>query len=133
MDRESEKPPRGPLEPNRQLDKHGNGQTRRLGLDERRDKGWRGRRHRILESGGRVQGEDRLSPLVLSFLARAYTDVFAYTKFKVTRESLQFKHKLSPYQGFVLKGRIQQVYLRGKLAYDKDTDFDQFSPLGKLL
>ena len=52
---------------------------------------------------------------------------------QVKRESLQFKHKLSPYQGFVLRGQIQQVYLRGKLAYDKDTDFEKFSPFGKLL
>jgi allantoinase len=54
-------------------------------------------------------------------------------QFKVTRESLQFKNKLSPYQGLTLKGQVQQVYLRGKLAYDKDKGFDEFSPLGKLL
>jgi len=55
------------------------------------------------------------------------------TEFQVTRESLQFKNKLSPYQGCTLKGQVQQVFLRGKLAYDKDKGFDGFSPLGKLL
>jgi len=54
-------------------------------------------------------------------------------EFQVTPESLQFKHKLSPYQGSTLKGQVQRVYLRGKLAYSKDTGFDGFSPLGRLL
>ena len=65
----------------------------------------------------------------LFFFALVYTEV----QFKVTPESLHFKNKLSPYRGFTLKGQVQQVYLRGKLAYDKDTGFDEFRPLGKLL
>ena len=52
---------------------------------------------------------------------------------QVTRETLQFKNKLSPYQGFVLKGQVQQVYLRGNLAYTNDKGFEGFSPSGKLL
>ena len=59
--------------------------------------------------------------------------VLGLIQLQVTRESLRFKNKLSPYQGFTLKGQVQRVYLRGKLAYDKDQDFDGFNPLGKLL
>jgi len=54
-------------------------------------------------------------------------------EYQVTRESLQFKNKLSPYQGFTLKGQVQEVYLRGKLAYNAVNGFDGFSPMGKLL
>ena len=127
MDREPENPPWGRVEPNRQLDEHRNGQTRRFGGDERRIKGRCGCGYRILGSGHRVQGEGPSTPGSLFAL------VHADAQLKVTRESLQFKHKLSPYQGFTLKGKVRQVYLRGKLAHDKDTGFDEFSPSGKLL
>jgi allantoinase len=70
---------------------------------------------------------------LLSLPALAYADALASVQFQVTRESLQFKNKLSPYQGFTLKGQVQQVYLRGKLAYNKGKGFNGFIPLGKLL
>ena len=70
---------------------------------------------------------------LLSLLALAYADAFASMKFQVTRKSLQFKNKLSPYQGFTLAGQVQRVYLRGKLTYTKGEGFDGFTPLGKLL
>ena len=54
-------------------------------------------------------------------------------RFQVTQESLQFKNKLSPYQGSTLRGQVQRVYLRGKLAYDRSKGPDGFSPLGRLL
>ncbi|KAF8307444.1 Metallo-dependent hydrolase [Clavulina sp. PMI_390] len=38
--------------------------------------------------------------------------------FMVTKESLNFKNKLSPYEGLSLKGRVQQTWLRGSLTYD---------------
>lgn len=54
-------------------------------------------------------------------------------EFQVTREALQFKHKLSPYQGSTLRGKVQKVYLRGKLAYENDKSFEGLGPLGRLL
>lgn len=69
----------------------------------------------------------------LSLVTLTYVDVLASIQFQVTRESLQFKNKLSPYQGCTLKGQVQQVYLGGKISYSKDKGFDGFSPLGKLL
>jgi allantoinase len=37
---------------------------------------------------------------------------------QVTRDSLKHKHKLSPYLGATLKGRVKATYLRGSLIYD---------------
>ena len=77
------------------------------------------------------EAEFQASTITVSFLSPV---VLAYANgLQVTRESLQFKNKLSPYQGFTLKGQVQRAYLRGKLAYDKDEGFDGYSPLGKLL
>ena len=70
---------------------------------------------------------------LLSLATPAYADAPAPIRFQVTRELLQFKNKLSPYQGCTLKGQVHRVYLRGKLAYNKDKDLDEFRPLGKLL
>ncbi|TFK75410.1 allantoinase [Pluteus cervinus] len=39
-------------------------------------------------------------------------------EFKVTKEMLQFKNKISPYEGLTLRGRAQQTFVRGGLAYD---------------
>ncbi|KAI0784051.1 allantoinase [Abortiporus biennis] len=39
-------------------------------------------------------------------------------EFTVTKESLNFKNKLTPYEGLTLKGKVQQTYLRGNLVYD---------------
>jgi allantoinase len=38
--------------------------------------------------------------------------------FEVTPQSLFFRHKVSPYIGRRLKGRVRQTYLRGRLAFD---------------
>jgi len=37
---------------------------------------------------------------------------------QVTKESLNFKNKLSPYIGMTLRGRVEKTYLRGSLVYD---------------
>jgi len=53
--------------------------------------------------------------------------------FTVTRELLQYKNKISPYEGKELCGRVEQTYLRGKLAYDRQHNFEGLPPRGKLL
>ncbi|GJE98330.1 hypothetical protein PsYK624_145580 [Phanerochaete sordida] len=39
-------------------------------------------------------------------------------EFKVTKEQLNFKNKLTPYEELTLTGRVQQTFLRGQLVYD---------------
>ncbi|CCL99726.1 uncharacterized protein FIBRA_01748 [Fibroporia radiculosa] len=52
-------------------------------------------------------------------------------KSTVTPESLNFKNKLTAYEGQVLYGRVQQTYVGGKLVYNNG--FDGLKPVGKLL
>ncbi|KAJ6625618.1 hypothetical protein B0H10DRAFT_2313271 [Mycena sp. CBHHK59/15] len=53
-------------------------------------------------------------------------------EFTVTKDSLQFKNKLSPYEGRTLRGRVEKTYLRGSLVYDHVTQFES-APFGRLL
>lgn len=53
---------------------------------------------------------------------------------QVSKEELHFKNKLSAYEGLVLRGVVQQTFLRGHLVYDRSQrGFDGLSPIGKLL
>ncbi|KAI0074781.1 allantoinase [Panus rudis PR-1116 ss-1] len=52
--------------------------------------------------------------------------------FKVTKDSLHFKNKVTPYENLTLTGRVQRTYLRGEVVYDLNTGFG-LEPLGKLL
>lgn len=53
---------------------------------------------------------------------------------QVTRESLNFKNKLTPYEGMMLSGRVDKTYLRGNLVYDRNAEgFEGLKPTGKLL
>jgi allantoinase len=52
---------------------------------------------------------------------------------QVTKESLNFKNKLSPYVGLTLRGRVEKTYLRGKLIYDHEQGFQSSGPSGALL
>jgi len=54
-------------------------------------------------------------------------------EFKVTNESLNFKNKLTPYDGLTLRGRVERTYLGGTLVYDSSHGFEGFEPVGKLL
>ncbi|PCH44615.1 allantoinase [Wolfiporia cocos MD-104 SS10] len=55
-------------------------------------------------------------------------------EFEVTKEGLNFKNKLTPYEGMVLRGRVEQTYVRGMLVYDRAAGgFDGLKPVGKLL
>ncbi|KAF7321296.1 hypothetical protein MKEN_00649600 [Mycena kentingensis (nom. inval.)] len=55
-------------------------------------------------------------------------------EFVVTKESLQFKNKISPYVGMTLRGRVKQTFVRGSLVYDA-TASEPFAnaPAGNLL
>jgi len=55
-------------------------------------------------------------------------------EFEVTRDMLEFKNKLSPYQGQTVRGRVEKTFLKGRLTYDRrQGGFDTFQPIGKLL
>ena len=49
----------------------------------------------------------------------------------VVGEQLQHRHKLTPYEGERLRGRVKRTYVRGHLAYN-DGEFPA-GPIGKLL
>ena len=49
----------------------------------------------------------------------------------VSRESLHYRHKQSPYTGRSLRGRVRRTYLRGQMVYE-DGKF-ALRPAGKLL
>jgi allantoinase len=54
--------------------------------------------------------------------------------FQVTKEALQFKNKLTPYEGLVLFGRVEQTILRGNPIYNGISDsFKNLVPSGILL
>jgi len=42
------------------------------------------------------------------------------TEWTVTTEHLHFRHKLSPYLGATLRGRVLETWLRGERIYDRD-------------
>lgn len=53
---------------------------------------------------------------------------------QVTKESLNFKNKLSPYEGLTLSGVVEKTFLRGQLVYNRVTGgFANLKPCGKLL
>ncbi|KAI0646715.1 allantoinase [Trametes meyenii] len=53
---------------------------------------------------------------------------------KVTKELLNFKNKLTPYEGLTLDGRVEKTFLRGKLVYDgAQGGFAGLEPIGNLL
>jgi len=58
----------------------------------------------------------------------------AEAEFKVSKEQMHFKNKLSAYEGLVLRGVVEQTFLRGHLVYDRSrSGFDGLTPTGKLL
>ncbi|PSS34127.1 hypothetical protein PHLCEN_2v1837 [Hermanssonia centrifuga] len=54
-------------------------------------------------------------------------------EFEVTKESLNFKNKLTPYEGLTLSGRTEKTFLRGNLIYDACSAGFVDSPQGILL
>ncbi|KAI0053444.1 allantoinase [Auriscalpium vulgare] len=55
-------------------------------------------------------------------------------EFTITKESLNFKNKLTPYEGKNLRGRTVQTILRGRVIYDgAKGEFDGLKPTGMLL
>jgi len=55
-------------------------------------------------------------------------------QYTVTKEILQFKNKLTPYEGMVLSGQVEQTILRGIPIYNGTSDtFTNLGPAGILL
>ncbi|KAG1766965.1 hypothetical protein EDD22DRAFT_333113 [Suillus occidentalis] len=56
-------------------------------------------------------------------------------EFKVSREHLYFKNKLTPYEGMTLRGLVHKTFVRGRLAYDSTLQdgFTGLQPSGELL
>ena len=52
-------------------------------------------------------------------------------QFRVEESTIQHRHPVTPYRGSTLRGKVQQTYLRGRLAYD-DGSFIEPAP-GRLL
>ncbi|KAI0634668.1 allantoinase [Trametes polyzona] len=53
---------------------------------------------------------------------------------QVTKESLNFKNKLTPYEGLTLSGKVEKTFLRGRLIYDSAAGgFEGLEPAGNLL
>lgn len=52
-------------------------------------------------------------------------------EFSVDADSLEHRHKITPYAGEVLSGVVQQTFLRGRLIYDRG--HFEFAPQGHLL
>ena len=47
---------------------------------------------------------------------------------------MNFKNKLSPYEGLSLRGQVVKTFLRGTVTYDRAANgFDGLKPSGKLL
>lgn len=56
-------------------------------------------------------------------------------EFKVSKEHLYFKNKLTPYEGMTLRGLVHKTFVRGRLAYDSalQDGFTGLQPSGELL
>jgi allantoinase len=52
---------------------------------------------------------------------------------QVTKASLNFKNKLTPYEGMRLKGQVDKTFLRGQLIYSRNSGFEGLAAIGKLL
>lgn len=56
-------------------------------------------------------------------------------EFKVSKDHLYFKNKLTPYEGMTLRGLVHKTFVRGRLAYDSalQDGFTGLQPSGELL
>ncbi|KAG8815367.1 hypothetical protein FRC17_000737 [Serendipita sp. 399] len=50
---------------------------------------------------------------------------------QISKDEMHFKNKLSPFEGVRLLGEVQQTFVRGVLAWSRDSGFQK--PLGQLL
>jgi len=49
------------------------------------------------------------------------------------KDKLNYKNKISPYEGMKLCGVVQQTFLRGQKVFDRVGGFQELPPKGKLL
>jgi len=54
-------------------------------------------------------------------------------EYEVTKDKLNYKNKISPYEGMKLCGVVQQTFLRGQKVFDRVGCFQGLPPKGKLL
>jgi len=54
-------------------------------------------------------------------------------KTEIKKEALQFKNKLSPYEGLTLQGSVKETILRGKRVWSAARGFEIQEPTGQLL
>ncbi|KAI0322180.1 allantoinase [Amylostereum chailletii] len=54
-------------------------------------------------------------------------------QYTVTKESLNFKNKLTPYEGLTLNGRTEKTILRGRTIFERVSGFSSAGPMGTLL
>lgn len=53
--------------------------------------------------------------------------------FVVTAECIHFRNKANPYMGKILNGVVQATIVRGKIAYDRKSEGNKFSAVGRLV
>ena len=71
----------------------------------------------------------RVNPL---FVHRCFEHLLF--KLQVTKSSLNFKNKLTPYEGLILSGQVLKTFVRGTLVFDRTQgEFAGLKPAGKLL
>ncbi|KAF8906519.1 hypothetical protein CPB84DRAFT_1769980 [Gymnopilus junonius] len=54
-------------------------------------------------------------------------------EFEVSSDLLNYKNKISPYDGMRLRGRVERTYLRGRMVFDSIQGFNEIFPVGQLL
>jgi len=54
-------------------------------------------------------------------------------EYKVRKDMLQYKNKISAYEGMKLRGLVERTYLRGRKIFDHLDGFHGLPPTGKLL
>jgi len=54
-------------------------------------------------------------------------------EYKVRKDMLQYKNKISAYEGMKLRGLVERTYLRGRKIFDHLDGFQGLPPTGKLL
>ena len=53
------------------------------------------------------------------------------SEYEITNEMIKHRHKITPYEGRTVKGRVERTYLRGQTVYDNDEFMN--APVGQPL
>ncbi|KAL5508619.1 DAL1 [Sanghuangporus vaninii] len=52
-------------------------------------------------------------------------------EFKVTKDNMHFKNKLSPYEGVTVQGKVEKTFVRGHLSWDSNLKGQGLTPVGQ--